>query len=273
MKPSPWFLTSNPPWSRTWRRKSELWARSTSSQRSSPSRSVIRVESSMSEKRIVTWPSGAAWAAMSGRSEATASIMKSIEVLTSSDAEPLRLEPRGERALDEADHAELLRRRRAPRPSSSSARSRSPSPSRSSSDLGELEPGPGDERPVAHPLADRDRVGEVALGLVGAAVGRREQPEHPRDRPVGGGRAAGDDVEARRTARSSSYRAARPRARRRGTPRSRRAARARSSTARRAAGRRSPSRGERLERRARLASWPSSAWVAASEQRQAGIAG
>ena len=47
-------------------------------------------------------------------------------------------------------------------------------------DPGELEPGPRGERPVSHALAQRQGVGEVALGDVEAAVGRREQAEHPR---------------------------------------------------------------------------------------------
>ena len=42
----------------------------------------------MSLNRIVTVPSGAAWARMSGRSDSTAAITSSIEVVASTPANP-----------------------------------------------------------------------------------------------------------------------------------------------------------------------------------------
>ena len=70
------------------RRKIALCWRSSSSQRSSPRRSLSTVESSMSLKRIVTVPSGAAWERMSGRSDSTAAMTSSIEVVASTPARP-----------------------------------------------------------------------------------------------------------------------------------------------------------------------------------------
>ena len=63
----------------------------------------------MSEKRIVTRPSGAAYEAMSGRSLETASIMKSIDVVASSPVSPCASSRAVERLLGEPSHAELLR--------------------------------------------------------------------------------------------------------------------------------------------------------------------
>ena len=73
MKPSPCDLTSKPPYAgRSSRTHAALCTRSSSSQRTSPSRSLSAVDPSMSENRIVTVPSGAAAARRLGRSDGDA---------------------------------------------------------------------------------------------------------------------------------------------------------------------------------------------------------
>ena len=80
--------------------------------------------------------------------------------------EALGLEPGRERELDEADHAKLLGRLER----LGQQGQRALAIAALEQQGGELEPGPGGERAVAHALAERQRVGEVPLGRLVATA-------------------------------------------------------------------------------------------------------
>ena len=196
--------------------------------------------------------------------------MSSIEVVDVDAGQALGLEPRRERLGDQRAPISRRAERRGEqleRPLAVAARAA-------------VEQQPGELEAVSAPRTagrpsarDLERVGRGGARRRRGGRRRREQAEHPLDRAVAGGRAPGDDHAAPRRARA----ARRGAAARGASPSIAAASASRVSDDDHWASQRQVRevvRGERLEHRSRARSrLPSSAWVAASAQRQAGIAG
>ena len=107
----------------------------------------------MSLNRIVTVPSGAAWARRSGRSHSTAATTSSIEVVDVDPGEPLGVEPQRQRPLDDPARMPIsCAGVEAPVEQLQGPLAVAAPPSRSQQHLGQVQARAcGDDGPVAHP--------------------------------------------------------------------------------------------------------------------------